>query len=109
MLLDGEIDAAILGDVAEEGPLKHLIPDHEAEGRAWARAHGGVPINHLAVMRESIVEVAPRRGARSLSRAEGKSRGRGAPDGRGRPASLRHRARSADRSTRSSPTRFNSV
>jgi 4,5-dihydroxyphthalate decarboxylase len=59
MLLDGEIDAAILGDVAEEGPLKHLIPDHEAAGRAWAREHGGVPINHLAVMRESIVKARP--------------------------------------------------
>jgi 4,5-dihydroxyphthalate decarboxylase len=59
MLLDGEIDAAILGDVAEEGPIKHLIPDHEAAGRAWARAHGGVPINHLAVMRESIVQSRP--------------------------------------------------
>ena len=59
MLLDGEIDAAILGDVPEEGPLKHLIPDHEAAGRAWARAHGGVPINHLAVMRESIVQSRP--------------------------------------------------
>ncbi len=42
MLLDGEIDAAILGDVAEEGPLKHLIPDHAAAGQRWARAHGGV-------------------------------------------------------------------
>jgi 4,5-dihydroxyphthalate decarboxylase len=59
MLLDGAIDAAVLGDVAEEGPLKHLIPDHEARGRAWAHAHGGVPINHLAVMRESIVESRP--------------------------------------------------
>jgi 4,5-dihydroxyphthalate decarboxylase len=59
MLLDGEIDAAILGDVAEEGPLRHLIPDHEAAGRAWARMHGGVPINHLAVMRESIVQSRP--------------------------------------------------
>ena len=59
MLLDGEIDAAILGDVAEEGPLKHLIPDHQAAGRAWARAHGGVPINHLAVMREEIVKARP--------------------------------------------------
>ena len=59
MLLDGDIDAAILGDVAEEGPLKHLIPDHEAAGRAWARAHGGVPINHLAVMRASIVTSRP--------------------------------------------------
>jgi 4,5-dihydroxyphthalate decarboxylase len=59
MLLDGEIDAALLGDVAEEGPLKHLIPDHESAGRAWARKHGGVPINHLAVMRDSIVKARP--------------------------------------------------
>jgi len=59
MLIDGEIDAAILGDVAEEGPIKHLIPDHEAAGRDWARRHGGVPINHLAVMRESIVKSRP--------------------------------------------------
>jgi 4,5-dihydroxyphthalate decarboxylase len=59
MLLDGEIDAAILGDVAEEGPLKHLVADHDAAGRAWARAHGGVPINHLAVVRESIVRSRP--------------------------------------------------
>jgi 4,5-dihydroxyphthalate decarboxylase len=59
MLLDGKIDAAILGDVAEEGPLKHLIPDHETAGRAWASKHGGVPINHLAVMRDSIVKARP--------------------------------------------------
>jgi 4,5-dihydroxyphthalate decarboxylase len=59
MLLDGEIDAAILGDVAEEGPLKHLIPDHEAAGRAWAAKHGGVPINHLAVIRKTIAESQP--------------------------------------------------
>jgi len=59
MLLDGEIDAAILGDVAEEGPLTHLIPDPDAAGRTWALEHGGVPINHLAVMRESIVRSRP--------------------------------------------------
>jgi 4,5-dihydroxyphthalate decarboxylase len=43
MLLDGEVDAAILGDIAEQGPLKHLFPDHAAEAQRWARAHGGVP------------------------------------------------------------------
>ena len=59
MLLDGEIDAAILGDVAEQGPLKHLIPDHAAEGQRWARAHGGVPINHIAVIRQSIAQSRP--------------------------------------------------
>lgn len=59
MLVDGEIDAAILGDVPEDGPIRHLIPDHEEAGRAWARAHGGVPVNHLAVIRESIVQSRP--------------------------------------------------
>ncbi len=59
MLLDGEIDAAILGDVAEDGPIRHLIPNHEEAGRAWARAHGGVPINHLAVLKENIVRSRP--------------------------------------------------
>ena len=59
MLQAGEIDAAILGDVSEDGPIKHLIPDHEAEGQRWARAHGGVPINHLAIIRRSIVELRP--------------------------------------------------
>ena len=59
MLLDGEIDAAILGDVGEDGPIRHLIPNHEEAGRAWAHAHGGVPINHLAVLRENIVRSRP--------------------------------------------------
>lgn len=59
MLLAGEIDAAILGDVAEEGPLKHLIPYPETEGRRWAQTHGGVPINHVAVVRQSIAESRP--------------------------------------------------
>jgi 4,5-dihydroxyphthalate decarboxylase len=59
MLLDGEIDAAILGDVAEQGPLKHLIPDHDAVAKRWASAHGGVPINHMAVIRGSIAQSRP--------------------------------------------------
>ena len=59
MLLDGELDAAILGDVAEEGPIQHLIPDHAEAGAAWAKRHGGVPINHLMVIRESIAEEQP--------------------------------------------------
>lgn len=59
MLLDGEIDAAILGDVAEEGPIRHLIPNHEEAGRAWARGHGGVPVNHLAVLKENIARSRP--------------------------------------------------
>ena len=59
MLLDGEIDAAILGDAKEEGPLKHLIQNHEAAGDLWAERHGGVPINHLAVLRSRFVQARP--------------------------------------------------
>lgn len=59
MLLNGEIDAAILGDVTPEPPLEHLIRDHAAEGHRWARGHGGVPINHMAVIRQSIAESHP--------------------------------------------------
>ncbi len=59
MLLDGEIDAAILGDVAEQTPLTHLIPEHATEGQRWARAHGGVAINHMAIIRTSIAHARP--------------------------------------------------
>ena len=59
MLCDGEIDAAILGDLAEEAPLKRLIPDHETAAREHALKHGGVPINHLAIVRESLVQSHP--------------------------------------------------
>lgn len=59
MLLDGEIDAAVLGDVGEQGPLKHLFADPAAEAQRWAAAHGGVPINHMAVVRREIAESRP--------------------------------------------------
>jgi 4,5-dihydroxyphthalate decarboxylase len=39
--------------------LKHLIPDHEAAARAWTAKHGGVPINHLVVIRRSIADSRP--------------------------------------------------
>jgi len=59
MLIEGELDAAILGDVQEEGPLKHLIPDHESAGREWASKHGGVPVNHFMVLRGEIAKSRP--------------------------------------------------
>jgi 4,5-dihydroxyphthalate decarboxylase len=59
MLLDGDIDAAVLGDVAEQGSLKHLFPDHVGEAWRWAHAHGGIPINHMAVIRTDIADSRP--------------------------------------------------
>jgi 4,5-dihydroxyphthalate decarboxylase len=50
MLLDGELDAAIVGDKLPDARLALLIPDHEAAAAAWAAEHGA-PINHMAVIR----------------------------------------------------------
>jgi 4,5-dihydroxyphthalate decarboxylase len=59
MLLDGELDAAIVGDNLPDPRLKPLIPDADAVARKWAEAHGGVPINHLMVIRETMAKSRP--------------------------------------------------
>jgi 4,5-dihydroxyphthalate decarboxylase len=59
MLLDGEIDAAIVGDKFPNPRLKPLIADPEAANRAWSQAHGGVPINHMLVIREHLAQTRP--------------------------------------------------
>jgi 4,5-dihydroxyphthalate decarboxylase len=59
MLLDGEIDAAIVGDNIPDARLKPLIPDPEAAAHKWAMSHGGVPINHMVVVRDSISKSRP--------------------------------------------------
>ena len=60
MLLDGEIDAAIFGSENPEGtPLKPLIPNAAEVAARWAEKHGGVPINHMMVINESITQSRP--------------------------------------------------
>jgi 4,5-dihydroxyphthalate decarboxylase len=58
MLLDGELDAAIITDRSDPR-LKPVVPDSEEVSRKWAETHGGVPINHMLVMRKSIVQSRP--------------------------------------------------
>jgi len=58
MLQDGEIDAAIFGSENPEG-LTPLIPDAAVVAQNWAARHGGVPINHMMVVKESITESRP--------------------------------------------------
>ena len=59
MLLAGDVDAAVVGDKLPDPRLKHLIPDHETAARAWAERHGGMPINHMVVVRESLSRERP--------------------------------------------------
>jgi 4,5-dihydroxyphthalate decarboxylase len=59
MLIDGELDAAILGNDFPDPRLKRLVPDAEAVDRTWAETHGGVPINHMVVVRDAISKTRP--------------------------------------------------
>ena len=60
MLLDGQVDAAIFGsEMPDSKYLKALIPDVEAAARNWADRHGGVPINHMLVIKDAIVKSRP--------------------------------------------------
>jgi 4,5-dihydroxyphthalate decarboxylase len=59
MLLDGELDAAIVGDKLPDPRLAPLIPDADAVARKWAQTHGGVPINHMMVVRDTISKSRP--------------------------------------------------
>ena len=59
MLLDGEIDAAVVGDKLPDPRLKHLIADHEAAAQRWAQQHRGIPINHMVVVRSELSKSRP--------------------------------------------------
>jgi len=60
MLLDGELDAIVLGDKTLKDPrLKRLIPDPEQAAKDWHARHRAIQINHMVVVRESVVKSRP--------------------------------------------------
>ncbi len=81
MLLDGEIDAAVVGDKLPDPRLKHLIPDPEAAAQKWAERHHGVPINHMVVVRESLSRSRPDLIEDVFQRLHDSKRAAGLPDG----------------------------
>jgi 4,5-dihydroxyphthalate decarboxylase len=60
MVIDGEIDAAILGgDMSKEPRLRPLVPDPQAAALAWSRKYGTIPINHVFVVNKSLADTRP--------------------------------------------------
>lgn len=60
MLLDGEIDAGIVGPADLKDPrLQPVIADPGAAAKAWCRANGALPVNHMLVVKESLRQSDP--------------------------------------------------
>jgi 4,5-dihydroxyphthalate decarboxylase len=58
MLLEGELDAAILGAVPQDGVLKPVIPDPEAAGKKWGEKHRAIQLNHLVGVKSTVSKAA---------------------------------------------------
>ena len=55
MLLDGELDAIVLGDKTLKDPrLARLIPDPDKAAEDWHARHRAIQINHMVVVRDSL-------------------------------------------------------
>ena len=48
-----------VGDKFPDPRLKPLIPNPETANRTWSQAHGGVPINHMLVIRAQLAQSRP--------------------------------------------------
>lgn len=57
MLRSGELDAVIVGNDKPGDPdLADVYPDAEAAGRDFARKHGFIPVNHVIVAQQTVIE-----------------------------------------------------
>jgi 4,5-dihydroxyphthalate decarboxylase len=60
MLRDGEIDAAILGEgLPKEDWCRPLVADPAAAAQDWQRRHCAIQINHMLVVKESLLREHP--------------------------------------------------
>ncbi|RDV02226.1 phosphate ABC transporter substrate-binding protein [Undibacter mobilis] len=60
MLVDGELDGAILGgDLPDEPRVAPLFPDPHRAAEEWSKKNGMVPINHLFVVRSELAQTRP--------------------------------------------------
>jgi 4,5-dihydroxyphthalate decarboxylase len=55
MLLEGEIDAGVVGGPDLSDPrLRPVIPNPNEAGQTWCQRHRALPINHMLVVKESL-------------------------------------------------------
>jgi 4,5-dihydroxyphthalate decarboxylase len=54
MLLEGELDAAIVGEPPKDDRLRPLIPDPAAAAQRWRQRFGAIQINHMVVARTDV-------------------------------------------------------
>ncbi len=60
MLVNGEIDAWIAGrDIPPDAALERVVEDVDAVEAAWFERTGAFPINHMLVMRGSLLDAYP--------------------------------------------------
>lgn len=79
MLFEGELDA-VIGETSDDPRLRPVVAEPDAAARAWCAAKGFMPVNHMLVLREALVEERPDAAAAIWSVAR---RGQPAPDGKG--------------------------
>ena len=54
MLLSGELDAAIVGEMPKNERLKPVIPDPAAAAQAWKAKNRAIQINHMVTVKDSV-------------------------------------------------------
>lgn len=55
MLLDGQLDAAVLiGKDREDPRVQSVIPNPKAAAQAWYQRYGLVPVNHMVMVKSSL-------------------------------------------------------
>ena len=60
MLLDGEIDAGVVGAADLNDPrLRPVISNPNEAAQVWCRKNAALPINHMAVVKESLRQSSP--------------------------------------------------
>lgn len=60
MLLDGEIDAGVVGGPELKDPrLRPVIPNPNEAAQAWCKRNHATPINHMLVVKESLLKSNP--------------------------------------------------